>query len=715
MITGGSIVDFDTKRQKRDHYRSVNHVAITSPVVQTKWSHVPLTFDARDVDLRSAPHIDAMVINCSVASWDLHKVLVYNGSQADIIFLHAFDHMGIIHSLLKPLDNPLYSFSGKGTFPVGKIELTLSFGVAPNARSEQVTFDIVDMVYPYNAIMGRGSINKFEAVIHGLYLCMKIPGPQGAITVYGNQQTACNIERDFVPGQRNVHCLTTQREVSEATRPAANEHEKAQLQSNDGTKTVPLDPVTPKQTFIISEDLTSQDEEKLISCLSRNKDVFAWSALNLVGVSRTVIEHSLGIDPSVRPKKQRLRQMSDEKTEAAKAEVHCLLEAKFIELVAYPTWLTNVVMVQKKSGKWRMCIDFTSLNKACPLPWINKIVDSAAGCEVVSLLDCFSGYHQIYMKEEDKAGTSFITPFGTYCFIRMPEGLKNAGSTFCRLTKTVLESQVGQNIFTYVDDIVVASKNKEDHLADLAETFANMRDAQLRLNPEKCVFGVRQGKILGYVVSHRGIEANPTKIQAITNMTPSQSTRDIQRLTGRLAALNRFISKSAEQSLPFHKTLRGAKDFAWGPEQAAAFASLKQHLSELAILTSPDSSLPLLLYVAASPNAVSTALVQEQDREGTTLQCLVYYVSEVLTTSKCNLTELEKISYAVVMASCKLRHYFEAFKVWVTSDRGLGELFRNPEASIQIAKWAAKLFGYHITFEPRTAIKLQVLADFIVD
>jgi hypothetical protein len=549
---------------------------------------------------------------------------------------------------------------------------------------------------------------------------MKILGPQGVITVYGNQQTACNIERDFVPGQRNVHCLTTQREVPKAARPTANEHEKAQLQSNDGTKTVPLDQATPKQTVIISEDLTLHDEETLISCLSKNKDVFAWSALDLVGVSRTIIEHSLGIDPSVRPRKKRLHKMSDEKTEAAKAEVHRLLEANFIELVAYPTWLANVVMVQKKSGKWQMCIDFTSLNKACPkdnfpLLRIDKIVDSAVGCEVMSLLDCFSGYHQIYIKEEDKASTTFIIPFGTYCFVRMPEGLNNAGSTFSRLTKTVLESQVGRNIFTYMDDIVVASKNKEDHLADLAETFVNMRDARLRLNPEKCVFGVRQGKILGYLLSHRGIEANPTKIQAIINMTPPQSARDVQCLTGRLPALNTFISKSAERSLPFLKMLRGAKDFAWGPEQAAAFASLKQHLSELATLTSPNPLLPLLLYVTALPHAVSAALVQEQGREGTTRQCPVYYVSEVLTTSKCNMTELEKIAYAVVMASRKLRHYFEAFKVRVTSDSGLGELFKNPEASVRIAKWAVELSGYHITFEPRTAIKSQVLVHFIVD
>jgi hypothetical protein len=412
--------------------------------------------------------------------------------------------------------------------------------------------------------------------------------------------------------------------------------------------------------------------------------------------------------------------MSDEKTEAAKAEVHHLMEANFIEPIAYPTWLANVVMVQNKSGKWRMCIDFTSLNKACPkdnfpLPQIDKIVDSASGCEVMSLLDCFSGYHQIYMKKEDKANTSFITPFDTYCFIRMLEGLKNAESTFSRLTKRVLESQVGRNIFTYVDDIVVASKNKEDHLADLAETFANMWDARLRLNPEKCVFRVRQGKILGYLVSHKGIEANPTKIQAIINMTPPQSARDVQRLTGRLAALNRFILKSAERSLPFLKTLRGAKDFAWGLEQAIAFELLKKHLSNLATLASPDPSLPLVLYIAASPCAVSAALVQEQDREGMTRRCPMYYVFEVLTAFKCNMTELEKISYAVVMASRKLRHYFEAFKVRVTSDRGLGELFRNPEAPVRIAKWAMELSRYHITFEPRTTIKSQVLADFIVD
>jgi hypothetical protein len=172
--------------------------------------------------------------------------------------------MGISHSLLKTADNPLYGFGCKGTFPVWKIELPLSFGTAPNARSEQVTFDIVDMVYLYNAIMEHRSINKFEAAIHRLYLCMKIPGPQCVITVYEDQQAARNIERDFVPGQHNVHCLITEREDSDSHRSTKSKKNNTWLRSNDEMKTVPLDPATPKQTVMINEDLSPHDKERLL-------------------------------------------------------------------------------------------------------------------------------------------------------------------------------------------------------------------------------------------------------------------------------------------------------------------------------------------------------------------------------------------------------------------------------------------------------------------
>jgi hypothetical protein len=149
-----------------------------------------------------------------------------------------------------------------------------------------------------------------------------------------------------------------------------------------------------------------------------------------------------------------------------------------------------------------MCIDFTLLNKACPkdyysLPRIKVLVDAAAGCERMSLLDCFSGYHQIWMKKEDEDKTSFITPFGVYCFVRMPEGLRNVGPTFNKMVNIVLGPQLRRNVLDYVDDVVIHSKKKDQHIEDLRETFANLSKYGPMLNPKKSIFGVSRGKLLG--------------------------------------------------------------------------------------------------------------------------------------------------------------------------------------------------------------------------
>ena len=137
---------------------------------------------------------------------------------------------------------------------------------------------------------------------------------------------------------------------------------------------------------------------------------------------------------------------------------------------------------------------------------------------MLSMLDCFSGYHEIFMKRSDQEKTSFTTPFGTYSYVRMPEGLRNARCTFNRTIAAVLDTQLDRNISAYVDDVVVRSKKCEDHILDLRETFANLRKHGLKLNPKKCVFSVRRGKLLGCMITERGIEANPVKIKAIRRM-----------------------------------------------------------------------------------------------------------------------------------------------------------------------------------------------------
>jgi hypothetical protein len=238
----------------------------------------------------------------------------------------------------------------------------------------------------------------------------------------------------------------------------------------------------------------------LLKFLFNNKDIFAWSANDLRGVNRDVIEHSLNVDPSFRPRKQRLRKMSEDKAEGARNEVKRLLSAGVIGEVKYPGWLANTVMVKKANGKWRMCIDFTDLNKACPkdkfpLPRIDSLVDAAASSEIMSLLDCYLGYHQIWMKKEDEPKTSFITPSGTYCYLRMPEGLKNAGGSFSRMTAKVLHSQIGRNVLTYVDDIIVKSTKQENHITDLQETFANFQASWPEIKSRKVYFWGEEGQV----------------------------------------------------------------------------------------------------------------------------------------------------------------------------------------------------------------------------
>jgi hypothetical protein len=257
----------------------------------------------------------------------------------------------------------------------------------------------------------------------------------------------------------------------------------------------------------------------------------------------------------------------------------------------------------------------------------------------------------------------------------MPEGLKNADSTFTRMTGTVFKPQIGKNIQAYVDDHIVKSSNRASHVSDLAETFTNMRQASLKLNPEKCVFGVTKEKILGCLISAKRIEANPDNIRAIREMEEPKTKKDIQKLNGRVAALNIFISRSTERSLPFFKALKGKGTIEWGPEQSKAFAEFKDYIEKMAILSPPLPSEPLVLYVAASKAAVSTALVREVETEKGKLQCLVYFVSEALTGSKLLYSELEKIAYAVIMATRKLRHYFEAHKVTVLTDQPLNDSF----------------------------------------
>jgi hypothetical protein len=260
-------------------------------------------------------------------------------------------------------------------------------------------------------------------------------------------------------------------------------------------------------------------------------------------VLRELIEHSLNVHPKAVLKKQCLRSFAHDKREAIKWEIAKLLAAGFIKEVIHPEWVANPVLVRKKNNEWRMCVDYTDLNKHCPkdhfgLPRIDQVVDSTVDCVLLCFIDCYSGYHQIALKKEDQIKTAFITPYGTYAYKTMSFRLKNAGATYQRAIQMCFADQLHRNVEAYVDDVVIKTRNP----------------------------GVPSGKLLGFIVSNRGIEANPVKIMAITDMEALATIKNVQKLTGCMAALNRFISRLGKRGLPFFKLLKRQDKFQWTEE-----------------------------------------------------------------------------------------------------------------------------------------------------
>ncbi|XP_027183805.1 uncharacterized protein LOC113782093 [Coffea eugenioides] len=393
------------------------------------------------VPLASNNH-EAIVIEVITCNYKVKKVYIDNGSAIDVLYYKTFKELQLEDKQLIPVRTPLIGFAGPPVRPEGMITLRVTVGESPKCRTIPVNFAVVKEPSSYNMILGRPTLNALRAVCSTLHLSMKFPTPEGVAEVLGDPEVA---RACYIATLKGKEKLVAQTVLLEPWEPTEKEE---RLETDENLVELPICPERPDRVVRAESGLNGLTRRALESLLEEYAEIFAWSADDMPGVPHELAVHKLHVDPSIRPVKQKKRNFAPERNEVVKEEVGKLLEARIMKEIYYPTWLANPVLVKKEDKAWRMCVDFTDLNKACPkdcypLPRIDQLVDSTAGCEIFCFLDAFKGYHQIALDEEDQEKTAFITEYGTYCYTTMPFGLKNAGATYQRLVNKMFRSQIG--------------------------------------------------------------------------------------------------------------------------------------------------------------------------------------------------------------------------------------------------------------------------------
>jgi hypothetical protein len=549
MITGGMATGETSCSSRKAYARQIHNVLVTQKTSKIpRLEDLSITFTEEDARKVIHPHDDALVVTLEIAGYSTRRVLINNGSSTDIIYLTAFQQIRIGKDQLRPIETPLVGFAGTSVYPLVVISLQIIADTYPKQATKRVEFLVVDCPSAYNVIIGCPTLNRLRAVTSTYHLLVRFPTKNGVGEMKGDQAMAKECYLTFVSTDQ-VHQTLIVEERRNFAEPTEELEEITLIKGDE------------KKTTRIGTTMLEKIRGLIVQFLRENVDVFAWSHEDMSGISTEMMVHKLNVNPSIHPVKQKRRVFALERNATVMEEVDKLLTASFIREVYYPEWLANVVMVKKSNGKWWMCIDFTDLNKACPkdsypLLRIDQLVDSMAGHKLLSFMDSFFGYNQILMEEEDQEKTAFITSQGLFCYKAMPFGLKNVGATYQRLVNKMFHDQIGRKVEVYVEDMLVKSKENEDHLADLKETFQALRTYNMKLNPGKCAFGVSSGKFLGFMVSQRGIKANLDKIKAILEMSPPKTVKELQSLTGKAAALNKFVSDLLTNASPSLRSSR---------------------------------------------------------------------------------------------------------------------------------------------------------------
>ena len=454
------------------------------------------------------------------------------------------------------------------------------------------------------------------------------------------------------------------------------------------------------------DQLSESEQEQLLALLMEYQDVFATSSSDL---GRTgMIKHSIDTGKSP-PIRQQTRRMSPDK----KAETRKLLEEMLDKKVIQPSnspWASPVVLVQKRDGSTRFCVDYRKVNAvtrkdAYPLPRVDDTLDTLSGAKWFSTLDLISGYWQVEMSPQDREKTAFCTHEGLFEFQTMPFGLCNGPATFQRLMDMVLAGMQWKNCLVYLDDVIVLGRTFEEHLANLREVFQRFREAGLKLKMAKCRFCAPEVEFLGHIVSKDGVRTDPRKTAKVAEWPPPTSRKEVQQFLGLASYYRRFIQNFSTVAKPLHRLTEKTAKFEWTSECQAAFQDLRSRLVSAPILAFPDYGRTFILDTDASGTGIGAVLSQQQE-DG--VERVVAYASRVLTRPERRYCVTRQELLAVVVFIQHFRPYLLGRRFLLRTDHGsLTWLsnFKEPEG--QLARWLERLQEYDFTILHRPGRKHQ--------
>uniref|UniRef100_A0A2N9GBC8 Integrase catalytic domain-containing protein n=1 Tax=Fagus sylvatica TaxID=28930 RepID=A0A2N9GBC8_FAGSY len=474
-------------------------------------------------------------------------------------------------------------FGGVTEYTIGHVQLVLRVGLIVALTQ----FHVVNAEAPYHVLLGRPWLHKHKLVSSTYHQCVKGRLNGKPIRIAANSSPFNQTEAHFVEATLYDDLTSTEDppivkpcgiplpnwedikddtevDLRECVRPDCPLQEGPTpeegglqpschlTQQTGNSKGVMVDQA---ESMAVKAERSTTAEPKMITkeeleVINLSDDpavnVFAWDYDEMPVIDPGLVAHSLNVEPGTRPVVQPMRTFHMEVEAQITQDVKKLFATRFIKPIQNSRWLSNIMPVKKKNGQIRCCVDFHNLNKACPkdefpLPNMDFLIDLAAGHATFSFIDGFNGYNQIRMSTKDAEKIVFHTPIGNFYYTVMPFGLKNADATYQRTMTAMFHDMMHKEIEDYVDDIVVKSKKREDHLETLRKVFDRCRLYKLKMNPLKCAFGVSAGKFLGFLVHNHGIDVDPAKASAIVTMKAPTSHKELKSFLGRLSYIRRFI------------------------------------------------------------------------------------------------------------------------------------------------------------------------------